>query len=97
MASASDQDTGYLGKPKPKVDHEVVLIEGKYHRIKNVTVHQFTMGDVDDPQLYAAEPLLNWQNSESGNGSWNMLWKLLCGTKLEIIIFGGHDSQLQQS
>lgn len=66
MASASDQDTGYLGKPKPKVDHEVVLIEGKYHRIKNVTVHQFTMGDVDDPQLYAAEPLLNWQNSESG-------------------------------
>jgi hypothetical protein len=24
------------------------------------------MGDVEDPELYAAEPLLNWQNSEMG-------------------------------
>jgi hypothetical protein len=24
------------------------------------------MGDVDDPDLYAAEPLIQWQNSEAG-------------------------------
>lgn len=33
---------------------------------KKITVHTFTMGDVDDPDLYAAEPLWNWQQSEEG-------------------------------
>ena len=38
----------------------------KAHRIHKVVVHRFTMGDVDDPDLYAAEPLYKWQNSEMG-------------------------------
>ena len=29
-------------------------------------VHRFSMGDVEDAQIYAAGPLMNWQNSESG-------------------------------
>ena len=29
-------------------------------------VHTFRLGDVDDPDLYAAEPLWDWQNSEAG-------------------------------
>ena len=29
-------------------------------------VHEFIMGDVEDPELYAAEPLWNWQQSEAG-------------------------------
>lgn len=33
---------------------------------KKVTVHTFTMGDVEDPDLYAAEPLYNWQQSDAG-------------------------------
>ena len=33
---------------------------------KEIIVHRFTMGDVDDPDLYAAEPLYNWQQSEIG-------------------------------
>ena len=32
----------------------------------DVTVHSFRMGDVEDPDLYAAEPLYQWQNSEMG-------------------------------
>ena len=31
-----------------------------------VVVHSFAMGDVEDPDLYAAEPLWQWQNSEQG-------------------------------
>jgi hypothetical protein len=31
-----------------------------------VTVHKFRMGDVEDPDLYAAEPLWQWQNTEMG-------------------------------
>jgi hypothetical protein len=33
---------------------------------KEIVVHSFTMGDVEDPDLYAAEPLLKWENSEIG-------------------------------
>lgn len=39
---------------------EVVVIT------KEIVVHHFTMGDVDDPDLYAAEPLYQWQISEQG-------------------------------
>jgi hypothetical protein len=31
-----------------------------------VIVHKFSVSDVDDPDLYAAEPILKWQESESG-------------------------------
>ena len=28
--------------------------------------HKFTVGDVEDPDLYAAQPLLEWEKSEAG-------------------------------
>jgi hypothetical protein len=43
-----------------------MIIEDKVVETKQVTVHSFTMGDVDDPDLYAAEPLWNWQQTEEG-------------------------------
>ena len=36
------------------------------HKIHTVVVHRFQMGDVEDPDLYAAEPLWEWQSSEMG-------------------------------
>ena len=35
-------------------------------KIIECVVHRFTMGDVEDPDLFAAEPLWNWQESEPG-------------------------------
>lgn len=35
----------------------------EYHKI---VVHRFTMGDVEDPQLYAAHPIMEWQQTEKG-------------------------------
>jgi hypothetical protein len=32
-----------------------------------VSVHSFVIGDVEDPDLYAAEPILTWQKSDSGD------------------------------
>ena len=29
-------------------------------------VHQFRMGDVDDPELYVASPIYDWQQTEKG-------------------------------
>jgi len=34
--------------------------------IHKVVVHQFNLGDVDDPEIYAASPLWEWQQSEPG-------------------------------
>ena len=34
--------------------------------IHTVVVHRFQMGDVDDPDLYAAQPLWEWQHSPAG-------------------------------
>jgi hypothetical protein len=31
-----------------------------------VVVLQFTMGDVEDPDLWAAEPMWNWQQTDAG-------------------------------
>jgi hypothetical protein len=43
-----------------KVENDIVK------EIHKVVVHQFTMGDVEDPDLYAAEPMWKWQESEQG-------------------------------
>jgi hypothetical protein len=34
--------------------------------IHTVVVHRFNMGDVEDPDLYAAQPIYEWQESEAG-------------------------------
>jgi len=45
---------------------EVQVVNGTPVRISDVAVHSFTMGDVEDPDLYAAQPIMEWQNSEQG-------------------------------
>lgn len=32
----------------------------------NIVVSEFRLGDVEDPQIYAAQPLWEWQQSEMG-------------------------------
>ena len=34
--------------------------------IHKVVVHRFNIGDVDDPEIYAAEPIMRWEKSEAG-------------------------------
>lgn len=57
---------GYLGEAPNKVTHKYMVIDDRVHEIHNAVVHTFSMGDVDDPILYAAQPLIEWQNSEPG-------------------------------
>lgn len=45
-------------------DH--IILEDKVYRIHRVVVHRFNLSDVEDPDLYAAEPIIAWQNSEVG-------------------------------
>lgn len=34
--------------------------------IHKVVVHRFRLGDVDDPDIYAAHPIWEWQQSDMG-------------------------------
>jgi hypothetical protein len=45
---------------------QVEIINGQTVRFRDVCVHEFLLSDVEDPEIYLAEPVLNWQNSESG-------------------------------
>ena len=41
-------------------------INGKAVRFSDVMVHSFPLGDVEDPDLYAGQPLFEWQETEAG-------------------------------
>jgi hypothetical protein len=49
-----------------RVIDKFMVFGDRVHEIHTVIVHRFRMGDVEDPDLYAAEPLLEWQHSEMG-------------------------------
>ncbi len=66
MAGDFRPNTGYLGENPSDPTYEVMLFEGVAHRVRKVVVHSFTMGDVDDPDLYAGQPLWEWQQTDSG-------------------------------
>ena len=34
--------------------------------MKKMIFHSFKMGDVEDPEIYAAQPLYEWQQSDQG-------------------------------
>jgi hypothetical protein len=57
---------GYLGKSKDIQLNDYMIIQDKVYQIHKVIVHRFRMGDVEDPDLYAAQPLWEWQQSEMG-------------------------------
>lgn len=47
-------------------NYDVQVINGIAHRIHKVVVHRFQMSDVEDPEIYVAQPLWEWQQSEEG-------------------------------
>jgi hypothetical protein len=50
---------------RPTVN-KYVVIGDRVEEVKTIVVHEFTMGDVEDPDLYAAQPLYDWEHSEQG-------------------------------
>ncbi len=42
------------------------IVGDRVEEIREVTVHEFIVSYVDDPDLWAAEPLYKWEHSEQG-------------------------------
>ena len=57
---------GYFGDCPTKDTHRYMQIGDSIEEVREVVVHEFSMGDVDDPDLYAADPMCRWQESEEG-------------------------------
>jgi hypothetical protein len=61
-----DPVQGWLGEKPIKDTYKYMIIRDRIEEVRELIVHEFTMGDVEDPDLYAAEPLWEWQQSEQG-------------------------------
>jgi len=66
MARAYPVDKGYLGEVPGNSTPRVMVIDNVAHKIHNIAVHSFMVGDVEDPDLHAAQPLWEWEESEVG-------------------------------
>lgn len=42
------------------------IIDGRPVRFRDVCVHEIRMGDVEDPDLWVASPIWEWQQTEPG-------------------------------
>ena len=42
------------------------IIDGKPVRFRDVCVHEIRIGDVEDPDLWVASPIWDWQQTDAG-------------------------------
>jgi len=45
---------------------QVKVIGDRAVKFRDVCVHEFSVGDVEDPEIYAAQPIWEWQESNAG-------------------------------
>jgi hypothetical protein len=58
--------SGYLG-PEPKSElRQYNIVEDRVEKIYKIVVHEFLVADMEDPEIYAAEPIWKWQQTEAG-------------------------------
>jgi hypothetical protein len=62
-------DTYFKNHPdriyRPPVN-KYMVIGDRVEQVETITVHSFSLSDVEDPDLYAAEPLIAWEKSDQG-------------------------------
>jgi hypothetical protein len=63
------EDPFKIKRPPVGRNKYIIMKDGNTDRVeevKELIVHTFNVGDVEDPDLYAAEPLFEWEKSEPG-------------------------------
>jgi hypothetical protein len=66
MAITNTQQLDQINAQRLYQAPEVKIVNGLPVKFFTVPVHEFRLGDVEDPDLYAAEPLMAWQKSPGG-------------------------------
>ena len=57
---------GWLGDRPVNDTYKYMIVEDRVEEVRELVVHEFTLGDVEDPEVYAAAPIWEWQHSEIG-------------------------------
>jgi len=65
-ASGRLETTTKRSKDLSHLKNQFNVVDGKIVEVKTVIVHSFIVGDAEDPDLYAAQPLIEWEKSEKG-------------------------------
>ena len=63
MAILRDLDQEHNKHSKPR---QTKILNGWVVTFSDMVVHRFRMGDVEDPVLYAAQPIWDWQQTKAG-------------------------------
>jgi hypothetical protein len=72
MGIAPNQyDHGWLGSEPDNPAMRYNIVNGRVEECRRVQVHHFRLSDVEDPDLWAAEPLHKWETSDEGQ--WVMI------------------------
>ncbi len=53
-------------KPRHWQPYQVKFIDGRPVAFRDVIVHSILMGDVEDHDIFVADPIWKWQQTESG-------------------------------
>lgn len=48
------------------MDLKYKIVGDRVEEIREITVHEFFVSEMDDPDLFAADPLHKWEHSEAG-------------------------------
>jgi len=62
MAITHNKDSNFTHWKAP----ETKLVGNKPVRFCDVCVHEIRMGDVEDPDIFVADPIWKWQESDAG-------------------------------
>jgi len=66
MALANLNSSGHIGETPQQATYDVMMIDDIPNKIHTTVVHSFIMSDVDDPEIYAAHPIWEWQQTDAG-------------------------------
>lgn len=66
MSSIFPPSKGYLGPIPKKNLPKVIVVDNEAQELHRVVVHRFKLRDVDDPDIYAAGPIFDWERSDVG-------------------------------
>jgi hypothetical protein len=51
---------------KHRLAAETKILDGRAVRFRDVCVHIIKIGDVEDPEIYVAAPIWEWQQTDAG-------------------------------
>ena len=69
--------------------HSLYMLERHSMNTNKVVLHTFTIGDVEEPYLYAAGPIYEWKNTEKGQWCMsNCEGEVVMHTQMDHFTFG---------